>query len=130
MLTGISAIVEQPTSSAGEQTSNNSPSTIVQIVRDDEPSTSTAITHQPTGDKFREGCLKDACFEGRLEPGDIKLSSAMAMSAAAVSPYLGKYEDEERQATHILTVLGMNMAANTVYNLKGERDEHRCSKVK
>ena len=126
MLTGISAIVEQPTFSTGEQTSSNSPSTTVQI---DEPSTSTAITHQPTGDKFREACLKDACFEGRLEPGDIKLSSAMAMSAAAVSPYLGKYEDEERQATHILTVLGMNMAANTVYDLKGERDEH-CWKVK
>ena len=75
-----------------------------------------------SNDNFREEKGKE--FEKKLEPGDIKLSSAMAMSAAAMSPYLGKYENEERQATHILTVLGMEMAANTVYDLEGERKEN------
>ena len=78
---------------------------------------------QPTDDNFRESCLTSEEFEGRLEPGDIKLSSAMAMSAAAMSPYLGKYEDKERRAMHILTVLGMEMAASTVYDMKVERGE-------
>ena len=54
----------------------------------------------------------------------------MAMSAAAMSPYLGKYEDEERQATHILTVLGMEMAANTVYDLEGENGEKWYGQVR
>ena len=85
---------------------------------------------QPTEDNSREDCLTSEEFQKNFKPGDIKLSSAMAMSAAAMSPYLGKYEDEERQATHILTVLGMEMAASTVYNMKGEREEHWCSQVR
>jgi hypothetical protein len=46
----------------------------------------------------------DHDFGNKLKPSDIKLSSAMAMSAAAVSPYLRKNEESERQLTHILTV--------------------------
>ena len=60
-------------------------------------------------------------FGNKLEPTDIKLFTAMAMSAAAVSPYLGKHEKRERQLTHILNVCGIDMGAEIVYDMKGER---------
>ena len=69
-------------------------------------------------------------FHNKLTPRDIKLSSAMAMSAAAVSPYLGKNEASEQQFTHILTVCGMEMAANIVYDMTGEQREHWISQVR
>jgi hypothetical protein len=69
-------------------------------------------------------------FGNKLKPSDIKLSSAMAMSAAAVSPYLGKNEESERQLTHILTVCGIEMAANIVYDMESERNEHCCGQVR
>ena len=81
-------------------------------------------------DTFIERCLSSDHFNGKLKPSDIKLSSAMAMSAAAVSPYLGKNEEIERQFTHILTVCGIEMAANTVYDMDSERDEHCCGPVR
>jgi hypothetical protein len=69
-------------------------------------------------------------FGNKLKPSDIKLSSAMAMSAAAVSPYLGKNEESERQLTHILTVCGIEMAANIVYDMDSERNEHYWGPVR
>jgi hypothetical protein len=54
----------------------------------------------------------------------------MAMSAAAVSPYLGKNEETERKLTHILTVCGIEMAANIVYDMDSERNEHCCGPVR
>ena len=68
-------------------------------------------------------------FKEKLSPSDIKLSSAMAMSAAAVSPYFGRHKELERQTTHILTLLGFEMGANVVYDMKGERKEN-CGSVR
>ncbi len=85
----------------------------------DKQPTSTAVQIEDNDD-----------FGSKLTPGDIKLSSAMAMSAAAVSPYLGKHEESERQFTHILTVCGIEMAANIVYDITGERNEHWCGQVR
>ena len=68
-------------------------------------------------------------FTGKLEPRDIKLSAAMAMSAAAVSPRKGAYEQTEQSSTHILTILGLEMGASMVYDLAYERNEHKCYKV-
>ena len=71
--------------------------------------------------KFIDRCLKDEEFTGKLEPEHIKLSSAMAMSAAAVSPYLGKNEDVERQFTHFFSVFGIEMATDMVHNMVREK---------
>ena len=38
---------------------------------------------------------------------DVKLSSAMAMSAAVLSSYIGKYESEDEKDTHFLTIYGV-----------------------
>ncbi|XP_028408495.1 uncharacterized protein LOC114531051, partial [Dendronephthya gigantea] len=81
----------------------------------------------PNLDKFRTSCLNGKDFKRKLKPSDIKLiSSAMAMSAAALSPYLGKHEAEEQNFTHILTLLGMEMAANLVYDMGNERNAGIC----
>ncbi len=81
----------------------------------------SVIDQQPTSTAVQTE--DDDYFRNKLEPSDIKLSSAMAMSAAAVSPYLGKYEERERQFTHILNVCGAEMAADIVYDMTGERGE-------
>ena len=86
------------------------------------------IDQQPTSTAMQ---IEDNdVFGNKLEPSDIKLSSAMAMSAAAVSPYLGKHEESERQFTHILTVCGIEMAANMVYDMEGERKEKHWKVVR
>lgn len=74
---------------------------------------------QPS-DRFIKSCLTDDRFVKKLKPKHIKLSSAMAMSAAAVSPYLGKNEDAERQFTHFFTVFGIEMATDMVHNMTDE----------
>ena len=68
-------------------------------------------------------------FGNKLEPSDIKLSSAMAMSAAAVSPYAGKNENMERLCTHFFTMFGIEMGANIVYDMTGERKNDCCGQV-
>ena len=82
----------------------------------------SVIDKQPTTSAVQ--IKEDVDFRNKLKPSDIKLSSAMAMSAAAVSPYLGKHEETERQLTHILTLCGVEMAASIAYDMEGERKEH------
>jgi hypothetical protein len=86
------------------------------------------IDKQPTSTTIQIENGSD--FENKLTPSDIKLSSAMAMSAAAVSPYLGKNEESEQQLTHILTICGIEMGANIVYDMTGERSEHWFAQVR
>ena len=81
-------------------------------------------------EEFRISCLNGEDFKEKLTPSDIKLSSAMAMSAAALSPYLGKYKEIEEKSTHILTLIGMEMAANLVYDMKNERNPEGCPAVR
>ena len=76
-------------------------------------------------DDFITSCLRDNDFADKLKPKEIKLSSAMAMSAAAVSQHLGKNEDAERQFTHCFTVFGIEMATDIVYNMTGEGGNSR-----
>jgi hypothetical protein len=78
---------------------------------------------------FRKQCLSDNIFAEKLTPMDIKLSSAMAVSAAAVSPYLGAHRNWERYFTHIFSVLGLEMAAFIVYDMNSEKRETFWKKV-
>ena len=73
--------------------------------------------------------ISSAPFTGKLEPMDIKLSAAMAISAAALSPQMGAYEQTEQSITHILTILGLDMGASMVYDVAYERREPTCCKV-
>ena len=84
---------------------------------------------EPMPDEQSNGDEPNNPFTGKLEPKDIKLSAAMAMSAAAVSPRKGAYEQTKQSSTHILTILGLEMGASMVYNLAYERNEHICYKV-
>ena len=86
---------------------------------DQQPSTSSSGKQQLK--QFREDCLKGEHFKGKLEPSDIKLSSAMAMSAAAISPHIGKYENEEEKITHFLTICGLEMAGNLVSDMREKK---------
>ena len=104
-------------------------------IDDNRPTTSEAEAAGPShpSDEFITSCLKGGNFAGKLKPKEIKLSSAMAMSAAAVSPYLGKNEDVERQFTHFFSVFGVEMATDIVYNMTGERgnsDDDKAGKVR
>ena len=82
-------------------------------------------TDAEANDDFITSCLTDKDFEDKLKPEDIKLSSAMAMSAAAVSPHLGKHEDAERRYAHFFTVFDIEIATKIVYNMTGERGNSR-----
>ena len=75
-------------------------------------------------------CLRSEEFIDKLKPSDITISSAMAMSAAAISPYLGKNRLIERHLTHFLTVFGVDMAADVVYNINDERDKNTVNRHK
>ena len=55
---------------------------------------------------YREGQVQ---FEGRLEPKNVKLSAAMATSAAAVARNMGAYENSTEAFKQLKVVLGLGM---------------------
>ena len=59
----------------------------------------------------REGQVQ---FEGKLEPNDVKLSAAMATSAAAVARNMGAYEDSTEAFKQLQVVLGLGMDSSWV----------------
>ena len=59
----------------------------------------------------REGQVQ---FEGKLEPTDVKLSAAMATSAAAVARNMGAYENSTEGLKQLQVVLGLGMDSSWV----------------
>ncbi|XP_078381571.1 uncharacterized protein LOC144664342 isoform X2 [Oculina patagonica] len=53
-------------------------------------------------------------FENRLHPADIKLSEAMATSAAAVSYHMGKHEDKFEPLQSIQIMLGLGLGKSQI----------------
>ena len=53
-------------------------------------------------------------FENRLHPGDIKLSEAMATSAAVVSFHMGEYEGDIDPVQSLQIILGLGMGKSIV----------------
>ncbi|CAH3160335.1 unnamed protein product [Porites evermanni] len=53
-------------------------------------------------------------FENRLHPNDIKLSEAMATSAAAVSFHMGQYESEVDPVQSLQIIFGLGMGKSIV----------------
>ena len=68
-------------------------------------------------------------FEGRLEPEDEMLSDAMATSAAALSSYMGKYDQSITGLTRLYAILGLEMGATMVTNVKSLKQESLAFKV-
>lgn len=62
-------------------------------------------------------------FEGQLEPANIKLSDAMATSAAALSQHMGKYDNSVEGLTRFHTLLGLEMGATMISDYKSVRNE-------
>ena len=57
----------------------------------------------PSGIQRFDQCGKGQ-FKGKLEPEDIMLSEAMAISAAALSKHMGKYEESIEGLTRLHTI--------------------------
>ena len=62
-------------------------------------------------------------FEGKLEPEDVMLSDAMVTSAAALSTRMGKYDRSIEGLSRLHTVLGLNMGATTISDMKSVKRE-------
>ena len=62
-------------------------------------------------------------FEGKLGPADVKLSDAMATSAAALSQHMGKYDQSVEGLTRFHTLLGLEMGATMISDYKSVRSE-------
>ena len=69
-------------------------------------------------------------FRWKLEPGDIKLSEAMATSAAALSPHMGKYDHSMETFQQLQSCLGLGMGATVISNFTSEREEAKNMFVK
>ena len=81
---------------------------------EDEKQTYELLVMSPTAIErldHREGQVQ---FEGRLEPKDVKLSAAMATSAAAVARNMGAYENSTEAFKQLQVVLGMGMDSSWV----------------
>ena len=68
-------------------------------------------------------------FRGKLGPADIKLSDAMATSAAALSHHMGKYDNSVEGLTRFHTLLGLEMGATLISDYRSGRDEHIVFRV-
>ena len=69
-------------------------------------------------------------FEDKLEPADIKLSDAMATSAAAVSEHMGKYDLSVHGLSRFHTLFGLEMGASIITDIKAVRMESVFCKVR
>ena len=68
-------------------------------------------------------------FKGRLEPEDVRLSDAMATSAAALSTHMGKYDYTVEGLTRLHTILGFEMGATMLSDIKSVKRESFTSRV-
>ena len=69
-------------------------------------------------------------FEGKLEPKEVKLSAAMATSAAAVARNVGAYEDSTMGFKQLQVVLGLGMDSSWVSDAESLRKRDCCWKVR
>lgn len=68
-------------------------------------------------------------FKGSLGPADIKLSDAMATSAAALSQHMGKYDNSVEGLTRFHTLLGFEMGASMISDYAAVKYERTVFRV-
>ena len=69
-------------------------------------------------------------FKGKLEPKHVKLSAAMATSAAAVARNVGAYEDSTVGLKQLQVVLGLGMDSFWVSDVESLRRRNCCWEVR
>ena len=77
----------------------------------------------------RDPDLEKEQFKGRLEPEDLKLSDVMATSAAALSTHMGKYDNTIKGLTRLHTILGLEMGATMISDVKSLKKERFTLRV-
>ena len=68
-------------------------------------------------------------FEGKLEPKDVMLSDAMATSAAALATRMGKYDHAIEGLSRLHTILGFQMGATMISDMKAVQTESMALNV-
>lgn len=81
------------------------------------------LTMSPTGIERLDHTQGPDPFEGSLGSADIKLSDAMATSAAALSQHMGKYDNSVEGLIRFHTLLGLEMGATMISDYRAVRDE-------
>ncbi|CAH3110539.1 unnamed protein product, partial [Porites lobata] len=89
----------------------------------------TLLTMSPSGIQRFDQSGKGQ-FEGKLEPEDIMLSEAMAISAAALSKHMGKYEESIEGLTRLHTILGLEMGSTKISDSKHRKQSCAFKKMK
>ena len=72
------------------------------------------LTMAPSGIERIDNFQGKKQFENRLHPNDIKLSEAMATSAAAVSFHMGQYESDIDPVQSLQIIFGLGMGKSIV----------------
>lgn len=81
------------------------------------------LTMSPTGIERMDRDPNKEQLKGRLEAEDVKLSDAMATSAAALSAHMGKYDQTFEGLTRLHTILGLEMGATMISDVKSVKRE-------
>ena len=88
----------------------------------------TLLTMSPSGIQRFDQCEKGQ-FKGKLEPEDIMLSEAMAISAAALSKHMGKYEESIEGLTRLHTIFGLEMGSTKISDSRHREQSCAFKKV-
>ena len=89
----------------------------------------TLLTMSPLGIQRFDQRGTEGQFKGKLEPEDIMLSEAMAISAAALSKHMGKYEESFEGLTRLHTILGLEMSSTKISDSTHRQQSCACKKV-
>ena len=81
------------------------------------------LTMSPKGIELLDQDPNEAKFQGKLEPKDVMLSDAMATSAAALSSHMGKYDRSLEGLSRLHSILGLEMGATMITDVKSLRKE-------
>ena len=92
-------------------------------MRDDSSDNYEILTMSPSVIERLDRRSKEPQFEGKLKPEDVKLSNAMATSAAAISSHMGKYDTSIQGLTRLHTLLGLEMGAAMISDIQSVKKE-------
>ena len=88
------------------------------------------LTMSPTLIERLDSRPHEGEFQKQLEPKDVKLSDAMATSAAAISSHMGKYDTSVQGLTRLHTLLGLEMGARMISDIQAVKNENVVCKVR
>lgn len=88
------------------------------------------LTFTPREIRRLDSPYEEDVFMDKLEPEDIRLSEAMAMSAAALTPRMGKVGGAGQDfSTDMKIILGVAMGASILSDPRKQRRQNLCFQV-